>query len=90
MRYGPRSKAGHGKKDTGYVSEFSDFIEHFLEEHPEEIEERRKGWSLYWIRKNDKRASNQAGEDSIPDNRYGFDYSTWRAAKKEGGPDDPT
>lgn len=76
MRYGPPSS--QGKRDKSYVSEFTDFMTHFLEEHPEEEEERRKGRGLYWDLKVDLSAQEQAEKDSVPDDRYGFDYSAWR------------
>jgi hypothetical protein len=87
MRFGlrrQRGKEAHGKMDKGYVSEFGSFITHFLEEHPEELEERDKGRALYWDHKADMEAPDKAARDDVPDDRYGFDYSAWRVAKKEG------
>ena len=80
-----RNKESLGKMDKGYVSEFSNFITHFLEEHPEELEERDKGRALYWDHKADTEALDKAAMDAVPDDRYGFDYSAWRIAKKQGG-----
>lgn len=86
MRYGP--PASRGKFDKSYVSEFTDFITHFLEDHPEEEEERRKGRALYWDHKPDAVAQDQGERDNVPDDRYGFDYSAWRPRDtgQEGGP----
>lgn len=61
-------------------------MEHFLEEHPEEIDERLKGRSLYWDHKVDRGSLDRNLKDNLPDDRYGFDYSAWRAAKKQGSP----
>lgn len=77
MRYGgPRTTLD--KYDKGYVSEFTEFINRFMENHPEEEEEQRTGRALYWDHKVDLTAQEGAGKDSVPDNRYGFDYSAWR------------
>jgi hypothetical protein len=87
MRFGmhaQRSKEPDRKVDKSYVSEFGSFITQFLEEHPEEVEERDKGRALYWDHKADMEAFGNAGRDTVPDDRYGFDYSAWRAVKKQG------
>jgi hypothetical protein len=87
MRYGRRSASGGKplrKVDTEYVSEFTDFITHFLEDHPEEEEERRKGRALYWDHHIDLSTLEQ--KDNVPDDRYGFDYSAWRTGNDPGHP----
>lgn len=76
MRYGPPST--QGKRDKAYVSEFTEFMSRFLEEHPEEEEEQRKGRALYWDHRVDLAAELRAEKESVPDDRYGFDYSAWR------------
>jgi len=88
MRYGgPRSTLD--KFDKSYVSEFTEFIKGFLESHPEEEEEQREGRALYWDHKVDLSAQDKADKDSVPDDRYGFDYSAWRGPSiaKQGGPE---
>lgn len=81
MRYGP--PASQGKQDTGYVSEFTDFMTHFLKEHPEEEKEQRKGWFLYWDHKPNRSFQDQGDQEKVPDDRYGFDYSAWHARSND-------
>ena len=33
---------------TDYVSEFTLFINQFLAEHPEVVEDQKRGWNIYW------------------------------------------
>lgn len=61
-------KPGH----NGYVSDFTAFMEHFLEEHPEVIEDQRKGWYRFWDHKADFKAEQEAGKDNVP--VKGYDY----------------
>lgn len=74
-----RNKSSVPKKtDKAYVSEFENFHNRFLEEHPEAVREQRTGWSIYWDKKVDLQAIDRAERDKVPDDRYGFDYSAWR------------
>jgi len=61
-----------GKMDRGFVSDFTRFIDRFVEEHPEVAEEQRRGRLIYWDKKVDRAALAKAGEDSVPDDGYGF------------------
>ncbi|EKE17620.1 MAG: hypothetical protein ACD_10C00364G0003 [uncultured bacterium] len=60
-----------------YVSEFTNFINHYLEEHPEEVKEQHRGWRIYWDHKIDLAAQERAMKDSVPDDGYGFYASAW-------------
>lgn len=73
-------KSRHKKTDDAYVSEFTDFMNHFLEEHPKTLADQHTGWYLYWDKKVDLEALDKAERDSVPDDRYGFDYSAWHKA----------
>jgi hypothetical protein len=53
---------GHG----GYVSEFTRFMNAFLQEHPEVVENQRKGWTIFWDSKVDFDALEKAREDGVP------------------------
>lgn len=66
-----------GEMDRAYVSEFTSFIDHFLEEHPEELKEQHDGRLLYWDRKVDLKELDKAGHDTVPDDGYGFYASAW-------------
>lgn len=61
-------KPGH----AGYVSPFTEFIDGFLQEHPEVVEDQRKGWYLYWDHHVDLDEQKKASEDSVP--VKGYDY----------------
>lgn len=71
-----------GRQDNGdmaraYVSDFTSFIDHFLEEHPEERKEQHDGRLLYWDRKVDLNELEKARQDTVPDDGYGFYASAW-------------
>ncbi|SFH85570.1 Protein of unknown function [Collimonas sp. OK307] len=59
-------KAGH----EGYVSEITQFLDKFLEEHPEVIDEQSRGWHIFWDRDVDLGELKKADEDSVPAKPY--------------------
>lgn len=70
------------KIDRAYVSEFTRFIDHFLEEHPEVVEDQKVGRRIYWEKQVDLPAQEAAGKDTVPDDGYGFYHSAWRRDNK--------
>lgn len=58
--------------DKDYVSEFTAFMGHYLEEHPEVLEEQMHGYDFSFNRKIDREALDKANEDIAPDDHYGF------------------
>ncbi|MEO6354530.1 MAG: DUF3460 family protein [Burkholderiaceae bacterium] len=54
------------------MSEFEQFIGTFLEEHPEVVQDQRKGWYIFWDHKVDREELKKAEEDSVP--VKGYDY----------------
>ncbi len=54
----------------GYVSEFTQFMDQYLAEHPEEIQEQRRGWAIWWNRPVDFEEVKKAAEDSVPTDGY--------------------
>jgi len=58
--------------DRIYVSEFTQFIDRYLAEHPEVVEDQRRGWEIYWDRNVDQAALKEAEEDSVPFDAYEF------------------
>lgn len=58
--------------DKSYVSEFTVFMNHFLDEHPEVVEDQHRGWTIYWDHKVDFTELKEAEEDQVPDDYYGF------------------
>lgn len=75
----PAGKAAKGKR--GYVSEFAEFMDQFLSDHPEVVKDRSVGFGIFWNRKVDFSAQAQAAKESEPDDSYGFAYSVWSRVK---------
>jgi hypothetical protein len=65
--------------DKAYVSEFMNFMNRYLKEHPEVVEEQRHGWEFFWNAKVDLTAPEITKEDRVPDDSYGFLWPAWRA-----------
>ncbi len=61
-----------------YVSEFTKFMDDYLKQHPEVVEDQRQGWDIYWNPQVDLAALKEAEENSVPDDEYGFAWSVWR------------
>jgi hypothetical protein len=58
--------------DKHYVSEFTRFIDHYLADHPEVVKDQKRGWNIHWDHKVDFQSLKEAGEDTVPDDSYGF------------------
>jgi len=63
----------------GYVSDFSKFMNQYLEEHPEVVEEKKRGWASFWLLKTEIRSPEKSKDDVAPDDSYGYSWSAWRA-----------
>lgn len=61
--------------DRTYVSEFTQFINRFLEKHPEVVQDQWAGREIYWDKKVDFSDQKKAGKDFVPDDTYGFHYT---------------
>ena len=59
-------RVGHG----GYVSEFTQFMDTFLKEHPAVVENERRGWYIFWDRRVDLEELKKANQDSVPTKPY--------------------
>jgi uncharacterized Ntn-hydrolase superfamily protein len=55
-------KVGH----DGYVSEFTRFIDAFLDTHPDVIEDQRRGWYIWWDHQIDLKELDKARTDTVP------------------------
>ncbi len=67
-----------------YVSEFTRFIDTYLEQHPEVVEEQMRGWNADWHTEFiDLVAMQEAAEDGVPDDTYGFN---WHVRLDKHGP----
>lgn len=65
------------KVDTGYVSEFTGFIDHYLVDHPEVLADQHDGRLMYWDKRVNLAEQAKAEHDSVPDDGYGFHASAW-------------
>ena len=59
-------RVGH----AGYVSDFTQFMDKLLGEHPEVVENQRRGWYIFWERKVDLEELKKASEDNVPTKGY--------------------
>lgn len=75
----PRREAKRGRD---YVSEFSEFMDRYLKDHPEAVRDRNVGFGIFWNRKVDFKAQAEAVTDRVPEDSYGFAYSAWQRRKK--------
>lgn len=69
--------------NRSYVSEFTAFIDRYLEEHPEVVADQHRGWVIYWNHKVDFKAQKEAEADSVPDDSYGFYGPAWRGKDRD-------
>lgn len=58
--------------DKSYVSEFTNFMNHYLKEHPEVAEEQTCGYNFFWNPEIDREELENADKDNVPDDHYGF------------------
>jgi hypothetical protein len=54
------------------VSPFTEFMDSFLDEHPDVVEDQHRGWYLFWDHKADFEQMKEANKDSVP--VKGYDY----------------
>jgi hypothetical protein len=59
-------RVGH----DGYVSEITQFLDEFLVEHPEVVDEQSRGWHIFWDRNVDLGELKKAEEDNVPTKPY--------------------
>lgn len=72
--------------NEAYVSEFEKFMNGFLDQHPEIIEDQRQGRLIHWDHHVDLAAQEKAAQDSVPEDGYGFYYPAWRRQSAEQAP----
>lgn len=75
--FGKDAKHGPGRVREAYVSEFTAFISHFLDERPEVVDDQKTGRLIYWDRKVDPATLAAVDADTVPDDGYGFYYRAW-------------
>lgn len=69
-----QEKRGNNASDQSeYTSEFTQFIDAFLKQHPEVVQDQRKGWNIFWDKKVDLAELEDARQDSVPAKPYSYD-----------------
>jgi hypothetical protein len=58
--------------DKNYVSEFTVFMNQYLAQHPEVVQDQQRGWDFGWHPEVDPVAQQEAEQDRAPDDAYGF------------------
>jgi hypothetical protein len=76
-----------GVMDRNYVSDYTRFIDQFIQEHPDVLEEQRSGRLLYWEKRVDLVAQKKAEMDTVPSDGYGFYNSAWSSKNHPPSPD---
>ena len=67
MHHSPTYRQG------GYVSEFTRFIDAYLQAHPEVQASKRQGWRIYWERPVNVDEQQRSGKDAVPEPPYHYD-----------------
>lgn len=68
--------------DRAYVSEFTNFIDHFLEDHPDVVQDQWVGREIFWDKQVDFADQKHATQDTVPEDGYGFYLSAWHRKAK--------
>lgn len=63
--------------DKAYVSEFTVFMNRYLADHPEVVDDQRRGWNIFWDRNVDQAALQATEKASVPDDHYGYYPDDW-------------
>ncbi len=58
--------------EKGYVSDFTVFMNRYLKEHPEVVEDQQRGWNIDRNHAVDFEELKEVEEDRAPDDTYGF------------------
>lgn len=65
-----RRRKDHRSVDREYVSDFTTFMERFMQEHPEVEVDQRRGRALYWDKRVDLQALEKEKQDTVPAEGY--------------------
>lgn len=57
----------------GYVSDFEQFMNRFIAEHPEVEQDRRRGWSIWWDHRVDLDELDKQRADQVPEKPYHYE-----------------
>ncbi len=62
-------RIGHG----GYVSEFDQFINAFMAQHPEVAEDQKRGWYIWWDHRVDPKELEPHHDNDVPVKPYQYE-----------------
>lgn len=57
----------------GYVSDFEQFMNGFLEQRPDVEEDRQRGWYIWWDHRVDLDELEQQRKNSVPEKPYHYE-----------------
>lgn len=57
----------------GYVSEFDQFLNGFIETHPDLPEQQLRGWYIWWDQRIDLEELEKARKDAVPVKPYSYE-----------------
>jgi hypothetical protein len=57
----------------GYVSEFDQFMNTYLAKKPQVVEDRQRGWYLWWDHRVDLDELDKQRESSVPEKPYHYE-----------------
>ncbi len=57
----------------GYVSDFEQFMDGFMAEHPEVEEDRRTGWYIWWDHRVDLDELEKQRQSDVPEKPYHYE-----------------
>lgn len=57
----------------GYVSDFDQFLHGYLVAHPEVVEDRQRGWYIWWDHRVDRDELDKQREDTVAKKPYHYE-----------------
>lgn len=67
------SKPALTRPGDGYMSEFDQFLHGYLAEHPEVVEDRQRGWYIWWDHRVDLDELDKQRDSSVPTKPYHYE-----------------
>ncbi|MBZ2209437.1 DUF3460 family protein [Massilia soli] len=67
------NKRRHLSGPGEYVSEFEQFLDHYIAQHPEVAEDQMRGWYIWWDHKQDIAERAREQRDSVAVKPYSYE-----------------
>ncbi len=61
-----KRKHPHSHPAQGYISDFDQFLHGYLDQHPEVVEDRQRGWYIWWDHRLDLDELEKQRESAVP------------------------